>query len=121
MPGIFAVVLIPLNYLPLTLGSGHFAFLMPALFNCLSSSLDPWWPFCFGGLMLWAAVADQALVGRLPAASNELPPISSSSQILPLSSFLLPSSQTPILLLLANHFILLYSRLASSSLLHNPH
>ena len=70
--------------------------------------------------MLWAAVADQALVGRLPAASNELPPISSSSQILPLSSFLLPSSQTPILLL-ANHFILLFSRLASSSLLHNPH
>ena len=61
-------------------------------FNCPSSSLDTWWPFCFGGLMLWlvGSACWLALVGRAPPASNELPPISSSSRLLPLSSSSLP-------------------------------
>ena len=52
--------------------------------------------------MLWlvGSACWLALVGRAPPASNELPPISSSSRLLPLSSsfLLFLSFQTPILL-----------------------
>ena len=99
MPATLTLVLVQLSALD-TLG-GHFASVMLIPFNCPSSSLDTWWPFCFGGLMLWlvGSACWLALVGRAPPASNELPPISSSSRLLPLLAFLpFISFQTHILL-----------------------